>query len=580
MYAITRLGKKVHTQQELHAIQAHNSRLMPVSHLAGPALAMQLIGTGNLDEDVGKLLPSKMRKNAVIAVEMLYTASPEYFRPLRPAAAGSWESDRLDAWRESTMAYLHQRWGERLASATLHLDESTPHIHAIIVPLDSRGKLNCRDIFNRAALIENQSAYAAALQHLGLIRGLEGSKAKHEDIKQYYHRVSTLHSGGTPPDAQRQYGTVAEPKDDTEARHERAEAQRKREQAKAAQFDAMRRRVEANTRLISKLRDEAALVRDLPIEPILEKLGAERCANDKNNWESSVGRISVKGMKFFNHDRETGGGGAIDLVMHIGELGYKDALAWLGKEFGIAPMIGAAMARAKSEAVLAAEKPIVLLRPPAKSDAHWPAARNYLIRERRIDAATVDSTYQAGLLYADRNQNLVFLNSAKSGCELRGTRSSAFHGQRGKKSPFILPALSSKEAALINSRIDVLNQSGKTAAMVECGIDALSLRALGFTGMILAFGGQAKRLIVETARRLHEKGWEVISAFDNDSAGDRMAADVDLALLGLAQPKRVKPTAKDWNDDLKNFHAANDSFSSTIPQSKPKSGPRENDSLL
>lgn len=552
MYAITRLGKKVHTHQELKTIQLHNSRLMPVSHLAGPALAVQLKGTGMLNDDVGKLLPTKIRKNAVLAVEMLYTASPEYFRPSSPESAGHWERDRLERWQEATMSYLSDRWGDRLASATLHLDESTPHIHAIVVPLDQRGKLNCRDVFNRAALIDNQSSYASALQHLGLLRGLEGSKAKHEDIKQYYKRVSEpTPIVKTPrPDrpetssldaVKRALGfntTTALTNDQREIQREQRvqelKSQRNAERAKAAQFDAMRRREVANTNLIAKLREDANIARDLPLEPILEKLGAIRSAKDQNNWESSVGRISVQGMRFFNHDLNFGGGGAIDLVMHIGELAFKEALSWLGGNLGVGPTIGVAMAQAKMEAVLATAAPIKLLKPPLRSEDKWPEVRNYLLNQRHVDAAVVDSAYQAGLIYADKYQNLVFLNSTTAGCELRGTREGVFHGQRGKKAPFILPAL-----------------SGNNAALVESGIDALSLRALGFTGMIMAFGGQAKKLIAATAQELLEKGWNVICAFDNDDAGRNMAADVDLALMGLHQPARMTPITKDWNDDLK-----------------------------
>jgi len=479
-----------------------------------------------LNDDVTKRLPDKIRKNAVLAVEMLYTASPEYFRPSNPGAAGTWEAGRFDSWKSAAMSYLRKQWGDRLVSATLHLDEATPHIHAIIVPLDSRGRLNCRDVFNRQALIDNQTGYASSLRHLGLVRGLEGSKAKHEDIKKYYGRVSA-----PPPQG-------AEARINVDGERERPaqddERQRDVDRAKAAQFDAMRRRSDANARVITKLREEAALVRDLPLEPILEKLDAKRAANDKNLWMTGVGRVAVKGAKFFNHTLEVGGGGAIDIVMHLTDLPYREAVGWLGQNFGVAPAIGAAMARAKREAVLAAASPVHPILPPERSDSHWAAARNYLLRERCLDAATVDSAYTAGLIYADRHQNLVFMNSGKSGCELRGTRGHAFHGQRGKKGPFILPALSTGAAAL-----------------VESGIDALSLRALGFVGKIVSFGGQAKNLIIEMALRLHEKGWEVISAFDNDAAGQKMADYVETALLGLSTPKRMSPKGKDWNDDLR-----------------------------
>ena len=58
-------------------------------------------------------------------------------------------------------------------------------------------------------------------------------------------------------------------------------------------------------------------LRNTPLDPLLDRLGAEPDPKDKHNWRTPVGRMTVTGLKFFNHDEEVGGGGAIDLVMHI-----------------------------------------------------------------------------------------------------------------------------------------------------------------------------------------------------------------------------------------------------------------------
>lgn len=134
-----------------------------------------------------------------------------------------------------------------------------------------------------------------------------------------------------------------------------------------------------------------------------------------------------------------------------------------------------------------------------------------------------------------------------------------FTGSAEKRAPFVLPA-----------------SSGKKAALVESGVDALSLRALGFTGLILAFGGQAKRLIAETTLKLHTEGWEVISAFDNDVAGQNMAIDVELALMGLTQPARMTPAAKDWNEDLQNLQSTR---SLSVAKPRRHEGPSQDSSL-
>ena len=134
-----------------------------------------------------------IRKNAVLAVEFLLTASPEYFRPDDPSKAGYYEEQRLEDFQQSACQWLVNRYGERIVRAELHLDESTPHIHAYMVPIDERGKLNCRALLggSRYRLSELQDDFAQAMATLGLERGIKGSKAKHTEISKYYAAVNS-----------------------------------------------------------------------------------------------------------------------------------------------------------------------------------------------------------------------------------------------------------------------------------------------------------------------------------------------------------------------------------------------------
>lgn len=67
-------------------------------------------------------------------LRIVLSASPEYFRPGDPAAVGTWDEDRLAAWEEATMNQLRAEHGDDLIFAELHLDEDTPHIHAVVAP--------------------------------------------------------------------------------------------------------------------------------------------------------------------------------------------------------------------------------------------------------------------------------------------------------------------------------------------------------------------------------------------------------------------------------------------------------------
>ena len=71
-------------------------------------------------------------------------------------------------------------------------------------------------------------------------------------------------------------------------------------------------------------RRRADRVRDLPLETVLTLRHAVRNPRDPQKWHTEQGPLSITGQKFTNWRRNTGGGGAIDLVMHLADL---DALS-------------------------------------------------------------------------------------------------------------------------------------------------------------------------------------------------------------------------------------------------------------
>lgn len=71
-------------------------------------------------------------------LRIVLSASPEYFRPDDPDAVGTWDEDQLAKWIEATMNQLRQEHGTDLIFAELHLDEDTPHIHAVVAPTYSK----------------------------------------------------------------------------------------------------------------------------------------------------------------------------------------------------------------------------------------------------------------------------------------------------------------------------------------------------------------------------------------------------------------------------------------------------------
>jgi hypothetical protein len=61
-----------------------------------------------------------------------------------------------------------------------------------MVPLDEKGKLNCRALLggSRYRLSQLQDDFALAMKPLGLSRGIKGSRASHTEVRKYYAAIN------------------------------------------------------------------------------------------------------------------------------------------------------------------------------------------------------------------------------------------------------------------------------------------------------------------------------------------------------------------------------------------------------
>lgn len=148
-------------------------------------------------------LKRKIGKNQVRAIRALLTGSPEDMKNIQTQG-------RLDEWCNDNLQWLHDTFGkENVVSAVLHMDETTPHIHATLIPIVTRERRKARtkqpdgkrkyrkndssanrlcadDVMTRVKLKFYQDSYAQCMQQYGLKRGIDGSEAKHMTNSQYY----------------------------------------------------------------------------------------------------------------------------------------------------------------------------------------------------------------------------------------------------------------------------------------------------------------------------------------------------------------------------------------------------------
>ena len=112
------------------AIDPLRSHLNQVLHgPSGPSAALNAIWAAGMQR------PNKQAEKPYL--RLVIGASPSYFRD-PGEGPGTWNADRLADFQREVLAWMRQRFGDDLAFASLHLDEDTPHIHALIVPTYER----------------------------------------------------------------------------------------------------------------------------------------------------------------------------------------------------------------------------------------------------------------------------------------------------------------------------------------------------------------------------------------------------------------------------------------------------------
>ena len=134
-------------------------------------------------EQAGK----NIRTNAVLAIEYLLTASPEFF----DEGSKNERDERLKKWCDAQIEFVKKEHGAKnIACMYLHLDEKTPHIEVFVVPIDPKGKLNCKHFLGaRNALSVLQTRYATHNKGFGLQRGAKGSRATHQQVQKFYEQI-------------------------------------------------------------------------------------------------------------------------------------------------------------------------------------------------------------------------------------------------------------------------------------------------------------------------------------------------------------------------------------------------------
>lgn len=98
---------------------------------------------------------------------------------------GLTQEQQRDFFKDCTKFFANRYGNENIISAVVHMDETTPHLHLNLVPIQN-GKLCCKDLFNRIELTKLQTDFHESVgKRLNLERGKEGSPRKHLSTAEY-----------------------------------------------------------------------------------------------------------------------------------------------------------------------------------------------------------------------------------------------------------------------------------------------------------------------------------------------------------------------------------------------------------
>lgn len=191
MFCIMRTEKRKRT--DLGGIQRENTRTATeYNNKVTPGMDIfnvVLKESSNWLQDINSEIQAagaKPRSNSVLALDTIYTASPEFFQ-------GKTNQQNDDFFKDCLQ--FHENHFGHIISAVIHYDETTPHLHIISVPLTEDGRLSARDVIgNRAKMSKTQDAFFEQVgRGYGLERGIHmDGQEKKQHISAQEHELREI----------------------------------------------------------------------------------------------------------------------------------------------------------------------------------------------------------------------------------------------------------------------------------------------------------------------------------------------------------------------------------------------------
>lgn len=191
MFCIMRTEKR--KKSDLSGIQKENTRTATeYNNKVAPGMDIfnvTLKESNNWLQDINKEIQAagaKARSNSVLALDTIYTASPNFFQ-------GKTNQQNDDFFKDCLQ--FHQEHFGHIISAVIHYDETTPHLHVVSVPLTKDGRLSARDVIgNKSKMSKTQDSFFEQVgRGYGLARGIHmDGQEKKQHISAQEHELREI----------------------------------------------------------------------------------------------------------------------------------------------------------------------------------------------------------------------------------------------------------------------------------------------------------------------------------------------------------------------------------------------------
>lgn len=191
MFCIMRTEKRKRTdlggiqKENTRTAQNYNNKVSPGMDIFNVTLKESDNWLQDIDSEI-KAAGAKTRSNSVLALDTIYTASPDFF-----TGKNNTENDRF--FRDCLK--FHESHFGHIISAVVHYDETTPHLHVISVPLTKDNRLSARDVIgNKSKMSKTQDAFFEQVgRGYGLERGIHmDGQEKKQHISAQEHELREI----------------------------------------------------------------------------------------------------------------------------------------------------------------------------------------------------------------------------------------------------------------------------------------------------------------------------------------------------------------------------------------------------